>query len=504
MTGGIAARMAKGVVWVAAARVMVNAIAFISTILLARLLTPSDFGIVAIASAIAAIVTAVTELSMAEALIQHRDPTDEYFHSAWTMNMARSSVVGLLIAALALPIARLYGDPRLFPILIVVGIVTAMSGASNPQLFMFQRKLIFWQEFAFNVSQKMAGFVAAIAVAALFRSHWALVCGMVASQLCAIVVSYVLLPFRPKLRFVEARELLSFSVWLTLSRAVNMVNWRSDQLMIGYFTGATQLGFYTVGENLANLPTREALAPLTQTLFPGFSRLSHDMERLRAAYRRAHAILCAIAFPIGIGFAAVAPSTVLLLMGGKWLPSVPMVQVLSVFAALNVLTMPLQALAMATGNTRVLFGRDVRNLLIRIPFMLVGFWFGWRSSVGPVMGIIYAGAASATIGNLLNMVLVRRIIGVGVIEQLRSVWRTALGSVVMVLAALSAQTTVLAATSSDMLLARIAIGVAAGGLAYAATLIALWIAQGRPAGAEAEIVTLAGQVRQKFRPAAQT
>lgn len=364
--------MARGTIWVAGARILVNLIAFCSTILLARLLTPSDFGIVAIASAIVAIVTALSELSLAEALIQHRDPTDAHFHSAWTLNLARSTIIGLIIAALAVPLARSYGDPRLVDILLVIAGATAISGASNPKLLMFQRNLVFWQDFAFSVSQKVAGFVAAISVAIVFRSYWALVCGTVATQLCAIIASYLLLPFRPRVRFREARELLSFSVWLTLSRAVNMLNWRSDQLVIGYFLGSTQLGFYTVGDNLASLPTREAIAPLTQTLFPAFARLSDDAERLREAYRRTHAILCAIAFPVGVGFAVVAEPLVLLLMGAKWLPSVPMVQILTVVIALSVLTMPLQALAMAAGETRVLFGRDLRNLLIRVPFMLVG------------------------------------------------------------------------------------------------------------------------------------
>lgn len=495
--------MARGTIWVAGARILVNLIAFFSTILLARLLTPSDFGIVAIASAIVAIVTALSELSLAEALIQHRDPTDAHFHSAWTLNLARSTMIGLVIAALAVPLARSYGDPRLIDILLVIAAATAISGASNPKLLIFQRNLVFWQDFAFSVSQKVAGFIAAIAVAIVFRSYWALVCGTVATQLCAIIASYLLLPFRPRVRFREARELLSFSVWLTLSRAVNMLNWRSDQLVIGYFLGSTQLGFYTVGDNLASLPTREAIAPLTQTLFPAFARLSDDAERLREAYRRTHAILCAIAFPVGVGFAVVAEPLVLLLMGAKWLPSVPMVQILTVVIALSVLTMPLQALAMAAGETRVLFGRDLRNLLIRVPFMLVGLWIGWRTSIGPVMGIIWGRAVSNIVGNLLNMVLVRRIIGLGVGAQIVAVWRTGLGSLAMVAAAMAAQTLIPDGGSTALLLARVAVAVAAGTLAYGATLALLWIGQGRPAGAEAEIVTLAGQVRRKFRPAAQ-
>lgn len=502
MASGIKARMMRGTMWIAGARVLVNGIAFASTILLARLLTPTDFGIVAIATAITTIVQSITELSLAEALVQHEDPSEEHFHSAWTLNVARSSLLGLIIAIAAWPISLGYDDPRLLPIMLVIAAVTALNGASNPKLIVFQRNLIFWQDFAFSVSQKVAGFVVAIGVAIIFRSYWALVAGMIATQVCAIALSYALYPYRPRLRFVETRELLSFSVWLTLSRAVNALNYRSDQLLIGYVLGPKLLGYYTVGDNLAALPTREAIAPLTQTLFPAFARLSQDVGRLRDAYRRAHALLCAIAFPVGIGFAVVAQPLVLLLMGGKWLPSVPIIQVITVVIALSVLTMPLQALAMAAGETKVLFGRDVRNLLIRVPFMLLGLWIGSQTILGAVMGIIWGRAVSNVIGNIWNMLLVRRIIGLGVGEQLIAVWRTGVGSAVMVVAATAAQALIPDGGSSGLLIARVVVAVAAGALAYAATLAGLWVAQGRPGGAETEIITLAGQALKKFRPAA--
>lgn len=500
LTGNIKTRMALGTVWVAGARILINATAFASTILLARLLTPADFGLVAIATAIVAVVSAVTELSLAEALIQHRDPTDAHFQSAWTLNVARSVLIGLVIAALAVPIARAYGDPRLLSVLLAIAAITAMMGAKNPKIVVFHRRLIFWQDFAFGVSQKVAGFAVAITVAFLFRSYWALVAGMIATEVCAIVLSYAFFPFRPRFRLLEMRELLSFSVWLTLGRAVNALNWRSDQLAIGYLLGSTQLGYFTVGDNLAGLPTREAIAPLTQTLFPAFARLSHDAARLREAYRRAHAMLCAIAFPVGIGFAVIAHPVVLLLMGSKWLPSVPMVQILTVITAIGVLTTPLYALAMATDNTKVLFGRAVRNLLIRVPFMAVGFVVGWQISIGPVIGIIWGAAASNIVGTLLNMLLVKRIINLSVHDQFKSVSRTFVGSAVMVIAAAGARSLIPAGTSSEQLVGQVVAAIGAGALAYGATLTILWLAQGKPVGPETEILGLVAQLRQKIRP----
>ena len=334
----IRSRLAKGTFWITVTTAATNLLGLVSTIVLARLLMPADFGLVAIATTMLYVMAAVTDLSLSNALVQHSNPTEEHFHTAWSLNMARAIVISALFVAAAYPAALIYDEPRLIGIMVALGLATALSGASNPKLVVFERELDFRQPLYLAVGTKVAGFVAAMAVAIAYRSYWALVAGYIVSQVSYVALSYLLKPYRPRVVWKHARELWSFSIWLTFSQIVTTLNWRFDQLLIGWILGRTSLGYYTVGANLAALPTREAISPLTRTLFPAFSALQHDKARLQSAYGSAQALISAIAMPVAFGWALVADPMVRLTMGEKWLPAVIMVQIIACVAGVETLS----------------------------------------------------------------------------------------------------------------------------------------------------------------------
>jgi len=485
---GIKWRLTKGATWIAATRILVNIIAFANTLLLARLLTPADFGLVAIAIAITTVVTSVTELSLASALIQHKNPRDEHFDSAWTLNFARGAILALLICGIAVPTAQLYGDTRLVSVMLVIGAVTLLGGMANPKLVVFSRKLVFWQEFALGVSQKLLGFIVAAVVALLYRSYWALIAGIVVTQVSATVLSYFLFPYRPRLRLGGVGELFSFSAWLSLSQAINTLNWKFDQLVIGYFLGGTSLGYYTVGDNLAILPTREATAPLALTLFPAFSRLVDDPARLRRAYQHAQALLCMVALPLGCGFAIVAKPLIVLTMGKTWLPAVIVVQLLASIFAIQTLSTTLQPLALAMGQTRRLFYRDSVNFVIRVPLIVVGM------VTGGLVGIVYARCISGLVGTAINMAMTRWLLGLSVRDQLAVNVRSLISVGLMVLGVFLGGQMISNIESSLGRITKIAAMVAAGAIIYVGALYALWCRAGRPDGPESEVIRVAGRM----------
>lgn len=486
-------RLAKGTLWLGAARALVNLIAFLSTLLLARLLTPADFGVVALATTMLTILSAVTDLSLSSALIQHENPQNEHFHTAWTLNFARAALVGLLFCAAAYPAASLYAEPRLANIMLVLGGSAVLGGLTNPKTVIFARDLVFRQEFLLSVAQKLAGFIAAAAIAIIYQSYWALVIGTVASQLVAIIVSYMILPYRPRIAWTHARDLWSFSIWLTLGQIVNTINWRLDYLLIGSFLGRPALGFYSVGDNLAIMPTREATAPLARTLFPAFSQLASDIPRLRAAYRSAQSLVSAIALPLGIGFALVAKPIVVLAMGEKWLPAVIVVQVLGCIFALQTLSTSVQPLAMAMGETKRLFNRDLLNCVIRIPLVVAGMM------LGGLAGVVYARAISGTIGLVVSQALVKRLIGSGFREQLMANGRSLASVTIMAAAVLGLQAWLGQEGSESEMLLDTAVLVAGGAVTYAGVHCLLWLGAGRPAGPETEFVRMISLLRSHFR-----
>jgi O-antigen/teichoic acid export membrane protein len=474
-------RLAKGALWIGASRTLVNLIAFGNTLVLARLLMPADFGLVSIALTVSAVIVSLTELSLSQALIHHANPGDDEYHSAWTMNAIRAGLLMLATFAIAAPVAKLYGDQRLVSVMMVIGLGTFATGLANPKLVAFSRGLVFWQESMVSLTQNLVSFGVAIAVALTFRSYWALVVGLVIGQIWATIFTYLLVPYRPCIRLKGGRNLLSFSLWLSLAQAVNTLNWRFDHLVIGYFLGNVPLGYYSVGDNLAASPTRAAITPVAQTLFPAMARLTGDVQHLRQAYQRAQSLMFAVALPLGCGFAIVAEPLVLLTMGEKWSHAITIIQLLAAIFALQTLSSAVQPLAMAMGQTRMLFNRDLLNFLIRLPLIIVGLW------AGGLAGIVVARCVSGVIGTFINMEMARRLLSLSIWRQFSINSRALIATVVMVSGAVAINQLFLAPAPPSYWVQAVVL-VSAGAVLYLGTTFLLWWCLGRPAGPDKEVI----------------
>lgn len=477
-------KIARGAMWLGGARGAINLLAFANTLLLARLLVPEDFGLVAIALAISGIIGSVTELSLSSALVQHDDPEDRHFDSAFTLNALRAALLGGLLAVLAVPVAALYDDARLAPVMFALAAITATGGLANPRLAALTRELNFSREFMLSVASKLAGFVVGVAIAWVWRSYWALIAGVAAASLANVALSYLLVPGRPRFRLSGARDLLSFSIWLSLGQIIQTMNYRFDSLAIGYFIGKPPLGAYTFGDNLASLPTREATTPIARALFPAFSRMKGDTARMGDAYRRAQALLFAVALPLGCGFAVLAEPMVHLAVGDKWNAAIFVIEVLASFFAIQTLSSAAGPLAMAMGETRALFRRDLALFAIRLPLLVAGL------VLGGLKGVVIARAISGTSWTLVNMALAKRMTGVSLTRQIAGNTRAMAAVGVMVLAV---ELLVRAFVPGEAMIERLvalAVMIGAGGIVYAGTSLALWMAAGRPDGPEAEAIAL--------------
>lgn len=491
---GIQGKLIKGSLWLAISRALVNGLAAISTLLLARLLMPADFGLVAVATTLLAIVTSVTDLSLTSALVRHPNPTATHFSAAWSLNTLRGLLLGIAFATAGIPTALIYGDPRLVGVMAALGLGVAISGLANPRRIMLQRDLIFWQEFVLNVAEKLVGVVASIVVAYVFHSYWAIVVGLLAGQATSILVSYATLPFRPRPTLAHAKELLSFSVWLTAGQIVDTLNWRFDFLLVGKGLGNSALGYYSVGGNLAAVPTRETTAPLTKVMFPGFASIQNEPARLATAYQRAQSLITAIALPAGIGAALIAEPLVLLAMGERWRPVVFIIQALASIYALQTLATLTQSLGIAKGQPRLLFVRSLQMFAIRVPLLVAGMF------IDGLRGVVLARVLSGLIAIGFNMFLVRRFIALSLRQQLAPNMRSLISAGVMVL--LMGLLMPLLPNGSDgaAMALRIALTGAAALIIYCVSTVVLWLAMGRPAGPEREVQLLIHKAVAKFRP----
>jgi O-antigen/teichoic acid export membrane protein len=289
-------------------------------------------------------------------------------------------------------------------------------------------------------------------------------------------MSYVLIHYRPRFSIAHWRNLFSFSSWLALSSGLNALNYRADQLALGAVLGPAPLGQYSMGDNLASLPVRESTAPISNVLFPAFSRLQDDPARLRDAFLRSQRLLVAMALPIGVGFALVAGPFINLVLGPEWTSAALVAQVLGAVLAAQAFSMPVTPLAMGLGRTRLLFVRDIVNIVVRYPLIFVGLF------TGGLLGLLLARCISGTIAILIDMYLARRLADVGLVKQFVANARPIAATLVM--AACVWAIGAASAGSPEML--QLALMIPAGGISYFGTTAALWLAAGKPAGTERE------------------
>lgn len=472
-------RLAVGSIWTAGVRAAVSLMGLISTVILARLLTPEDFGLVAIAAVIFAIIGAFSQLSLAEALIQHASPKRAHYDSAWTMGVLRGLGVAVILAVIGAGFAA-FGDPRIAFVMLAFGFTALITGVQNPKIVEFRRRLSFHQELLIQLAEKLAGLIAAVTIALIYQSFWAIVIGALASQLVSMVLSYVLIPYLPRVSLHEWRSLLSFSGWIALGSGVREVNWRADQLLVGALLGTPMLGQYNVGGRLASLPVQESIAPLVHVLFPAFAKLQDDPDRLRDAFLRAQRLLAMIAVPVGVGFALVAEPLVAFILGPEWAAAGLVIQVLSAVFAIQALATPFMPMAMGLGRTRLIFVRDLINLVVRYPIIIIGlFW-------GGLVGLLAARCITGTFILLLDLILSRRLIGVTILGQVFASWRAGVAAGLMALAVWGMQLSGIHAAT----LTHLAILIGTGATTYLIATLALWLLSGKPSGPEREVVDM--------------
>ncbi|MEQ5788457.1 lipopolysaccharide biosynthesis protein [Erythrobacter sp. NFXS35] len=478
----------KGALWLGSGRVIVNAIGFVSTLVLARLLSPADFGLVALAEAVFAIASAVTEMSLAQSLVQHRKPEDHHYHTAFTLNLGRSLLLGLFIAAIAVPVAQGYGDDRLRDVLLVLAVAAAFGSLENPKLVTFQRNLIFWQDFLLSVAAKLTGLLVALGIALVYQSYWALVLGSLAAQVLRVGLSYAVIPYLPRLSLRGGRELLSFSGWLTLSNTLKTATWRFDPLVLGLVLPQAAVGHYTFGARLGSLPVKESLSPLRTLLFPALARMQDQPDRLRQAYLNAQAALVLIALPLGVGLAVLAEPLVLVAIGESWLPAVPVMQAIAILSAVQQWESS-QPLGMALGATKSLFKRDMRVLAVRLPLVVAGLLIGQATPVGALVGVLAGRVAAGVFNVAVNIKLIEKLVNLSVAQQIGVAIRPALAAAMMAGALVFLKGFGLGEGSTEAI---VVLGgfVAAGIATYIAAIMLLWTASGRPEGAEREVLRL--------------
>ena len=256
----------------------------ISTVILARLLTPADYGIVAIAGLIVGSLEIFAQTGQYGAIIRHPNPTREHYDSVWTVSLLLGFGLGVMILAMTPLTTAYFHEPRAKPVVEILALRTMMSGLQNVGTMNFGRNLNFRRQFYFRVIPELISFVVTIGFAFALRNYWALVIGIMTQSVATIVLSYLMEPHRPRICFSKIREIWSFSIWTLFKNLGAYVNNQIDKVAVGGFAGAAAMGRYDVARDVAISPSQELINPIVATLMPVMAKVQNDREKRRELY----------------------------------------------------------------------------------------------------------------------------------------------------------------------------------------------------------------------------
>ncbi|QRY24857.1 lipopolysaccharide biosynthesis protein [Halobacterium sp. BOL4-2] len=336
--GSTAEQAVQSGIWVAGINVGDRVLQLIKVIILARLLSPAAFGLLGIALLAIAALRQFSKLGFDEALIQHEDENvDEYLNTAWVMKIARGGLIASIAFFAAPYLAVFFGEPRAEPLIRVIGFSPLILGLQNPAVVYFQKNLNFHREFVYQVGGRFVDLIVAVVIAFVFRSVWALAVGIVAMNLVKLVLSYGIHEYRPDMEFNLAygKEMFAFGKWMFASAILVFLYGQGDDAFVGWFFTASSLGIYQIAYRYSNAPATEVTHVISRVLFPTFSKLQDDIDKLREGFLRAVQISTTVAFPIAAGVAVVAPQFVLVVLGNQWRPAIPVMQVLAVWGGIR-------------------------------------------------------------------------------------------------------------------------------------------------------------------------
>ncbi len=452
-------------------------IGVISTLVLARLLVPDDFGVVAMASLFVGLVDVLLDLGVVASLIHKGRCEDADFNSAWTIRIIQASVAATIIVIASPWVADYFSDTRVTSVLWVMAAATLVGGLENIGVVNFQKEMNFGRDFTYLFSRRIAAFSATMALAWFLRNYWAMPLGAFFGRAVGVGLSYKLHPFRPRLTLSRFKGIWSFSQWMLLRSIGVYVDSRLDKLLIGHRVDASTMGAYSVADEISSMPSTELLAPLGRVLFPALVCVRENMEQLRYTFLLALAVQTMIALPAATGLALVAHEAVLSLLGARWIIAIPFVQMLALVYGVSAVSHAAGYLLLTLGETRL--------MALFIWGQLTLFVFGAIGFLGKSSPLVLAQwrLCLAVVGAVCFVALVVRLVeGLRAKDVFLSIWRPFIGTFVMAMILLFLP------AYYDHGLVDLFLRCFVGGVVYCFILLSLWLLSGRPDGGESYLL----------------
>jgi O-antigen/teichoic acid export membrane protein len=426
-------RILSGLAWKVASQVFRQLSRVAVVVILARLLTPAEYGLAAMVLVFSALVLIFTDLALGAALVQ-RETLSEHDRSTvfWT-SVAAGFGFMLLGVALSWPLAAFYGEPDVQPLFAALSLSFPITALGVAHSALLNRELRFKSLELRMMAGTVAGGTVGIVLAYKGYGAWAIIGQQLAIATVSTLLLWAFSPWRPQLAFSLAslRSLGGFSANVFGTRVLFYLNRKLDHMLIGRFLGVSALGAYAVAYNVMLMPLSRIAQPVVEVLFPAMSRIQDDRPRMAAMWLRANRLIGAISIPAMVGLIIVAPEFVATLFGKRWESAVPVIQILAWVGLLQSLQRLNSSVLQACDRTGTLLRYSIVVLFASIVAFVVGLNWG-------IVGVAAGYAVSSTLVEPYYAWLTARVLDVRPADYARSlsgVAQATVGMAVVVVAA---------------------------------------------------------------------
>lgn len=382
----------RGASWLGLFRFSSRGLSFLRTAILARLLTPSQFGFFAVASLVLSLTELITETGINIVLVQKKESIDHYINTAWLTSIVRGLLISSIIIISIPFVTSFFKMPEATSLLVLISIVPIIRGFINPSKVKLVKDLRFRDEFFYNLGMFFVEFLVTITSAFYTHSPVSLVYGLIAGALYDVIFSFIVFKPTPKIVFEKMRflEIIHVGKWLTATGLLSYLYQNIDNIVIGRMLGATSLGLYDVSYKISLLPLTEVTDVIGKASFPVFVKINEDLNRLKRAYLLSVSAIFTISICIALILILFPSQIILILLGENWLAAAPVLQVLSILGVLRAVFIsvvhPLYAIHKQKIVTYLSLLSVIILLIIIIPF--VSLWGIVGAAIAAIIGTI--------------------------------------------------------------------------------------------------------------------
>jgi O-antigen/teichoic acid export membrane protein len=400
---------AHAVVWNYASFASGKVLVLITMGILARLLTPADFGMVGFATLAIAHLSVLQNLGLGPAVIQRKGDIEDAAQTVFVINLILGAVFTVITILAAPLVAGFFDEPLVTPLLRVLAFSFILESLGSMHTILLRRKLAFRRKLIPDVGRALVQGGVAVTTALTGLGVWALVWGQLAGIIAYVALTWLVIPWRPTYRFHRHlfRPLARFGVPLVLTDIQHAIWSNLDYVIVGRMLGDAALGIYTLAYRLPELLVQSVWRVLANAIFPVFSRIQDDIEALRRGFLATVRYTQIAIVPLCIGMFLTAEPAVELIFGDQWQSVVPVLRVMAVFSLIGSIGVNIGDVYKAIGRPDILAKLSMMELVLLLPALLYGARFG-------ILGVAWAHAAVATVDTIVRLIVARFTIGVSI------------------------------------------------------------------------------------------